>query len=73
MLRLNKKKHLILIKSNNEAYNCILAEINFKFCLFSKLMFVPPTPEKDSVISCNVRVSPAVAPICEFPVYIQAR
>eukprot|EP00105_Crassostrea_gigas_P024738 XP_011445097.2 PREDICTED: uncharacterized protein LOC105340624 [Crassostrea gigas] len=42
------------------------------FVVENKLMFVPPTPEKDSVISCNVRLSPAKAPICEFPVYIQA-
>ena len=38
-----------------------------------KLKFVPPSPEKGSIISCNVRTDLTTSPNCQFAVYIQAR
>lgn len=58
---------------NTFAYRIEFFKNISKILLFFKLTFVPPTLEKGSTISCNLRIRKFTSPNCEFPVYIEAR
>lgn len=59
---------------NTLAYSIeFFSKLFVNFTYFFKLTFVPPTPEKGSTISCNLRINKVTSPNCEFSVYIEAR
>lgn len=60
------KIHLLIVSN-------FVSKLFVNFTYFLKLTFVPPTPEKGSTISCNLRIRAVTSPNCEFPVYIEAR